>query len=223
MGKLFSYVVLFFLAIILVHFYKSFPVSSFLSQIVKTNLSQVSAPKVYQPSRNTVEVRTETIYVEKSHKPHTIISSLKSILSSSDINIFVSDVYTYKDYWQLDVPFLRKEAIVRVDASVQIGFDISELKTRVDDSDKSIYILSIPKAKVKHIEDNLEYVSVYEGNFNWFDGNDYNEFDNKTRQQLRDKIQRTDILQRADKQLGYHLEMLKILSQEMGWTLIYKL
>ena len=87
-----------------------------------------------------------------------------------------SQVYSYKNSKALfgDLIEAEKKALVVVNADVTVAYDLSQIEYSIDESTKTLQILSIPKEEIK-INPDFEYYDVQADFLNQFEAKDYND------------------------------------------------
>ena len=90
---------------------------------------------------------------EKNHKQEEIQVVVTSIKNLSKLVVSkgtFSEVYNYSDSKKYFYDYLSfdKKAIVTVNATVEVGYDLSKLEIQIDSVGKKIYINKIPKEEV---------------------------------------------------------------------------
>ena len=133
-----------------------------------------------------------------------------------------SEVFTYKNSKDLfgDLLSAKKKALVVVNAEVTIAYDLSQIEYEVDNENKTLTILSIPKEEIK-ISPDLEYYDVQADYLNPFEAQDYNHIKNTVKASLLKKIEASDLKTNAKNRLISELSKFYILTNSLGWTLKY--
>lgn len=135
---------------------------------------------------------------------------------------YFSQVFTYEDSrkFYFDVLSAHKKAIVIVNAKVTIGYDLSEIVTMVDQTNKTVTITYIPSEEV-NIYPDIEYYDVKQDYLNQFNAKDYNIVKQRVEKLIQDKIEKSDIQANAKNRLISELQKIYILTNTLGWTLKY--
>lgn len=133
-----------------------------------------------------------------------------------------AQVYNYKDSQQLFGPLItaHKKALVVVNAEVTVAYDLSKINFEVDKDSKTLYIRSIPEAEVKIYPD-FEYYDVTADFLNQFNAGDYNKIKKNVNASLMKKIEISSIRSNAENRLMSELSKFLVLTNTMGWTLVY--
>jgi len=133
-----------------------------------------------------------------------------------------SEVITYKNQqkYMMDMLSFEKKAIVIVNADVTVSYDLHQLKYDIDEANKTITILSIPKEEIK-ISPDIKYYDVQQSQMNPFTGDDYNKINKSVRANLAKKIDKSSLKSNAQNRLISELSKILILTNTMGWKLQY--
>lgn len=119
-----------------------------------------------------------------------------------------------------DLIEVEKKALVVVNADVTIAYDLSKIKYNIDETTKTLQILTIPKEEIK-INPDFEYYDIQADYLNPFEAKDYNEIKKTVKQQLMKKIEASDLKSNAQNRLLSELSKFYILTNSLGWTLEY--
>ncbi|WP_396601981.1 DUF4230 domain-containing protein [Algibacter sp. R77976] len=133
-----------------------------------------------------------------------------------------SEVFTYKNSKDIfgDLLSVEKKALVVVNAEVTIAYDLSKIEFKVDETNKTLTILSIPNEEIK-INPDLEYYDVQADYLNPFEAKDYNDIKKTVNATLSKKIEASDLKRNAKNRLISELSKFYILTNSLGWTLNY--
>ena len=133
-----------------------------------------------------------------------------------------AEVYNYKDSKMLFGPFIsaEKKALVVVNADVTIAYDLSKIDFEVDESSKTLRIKSIPEPEVK-ISPDFEYYDVSSDYLNMFEASDYNKIKKNVNASLMKKVEASALKTNAENRLISELQKFYILTNSLGWTLVY--
>lgn len=133
-----------------------------------------------------------------------------------------SEVFNYKNSKEIFSEYFtfEKKALVVVNASVSIAYDLRKIEFKVDETNKTLHILNIPKEEII-INPDLEYYDVQSDFFNPFEAKDYNNIKNAVNASLARKIETSNLKKNAKNRLISELSKFYILTNSFGWTLQY--
>lgn len=133
-----------------------------------------------------------------------------------------AQVFSYKDTKDLlyGLTYAKKKALIVVNAKASIAYDLSKVEAEIDESTKTVTILSIPEPELS-INPNIEYYDVTQDYLNQFKASDYNKVKARVEKSLRKKIEASELQTNAENRLISELQKIFILTNSMGWTLEY--
>jgi lipopolysaccharide export LptBFGC system permease protein LptF len=134
-----------------------------------------------------------------------------------------AEVLTYKDqdtYFGGMVSF-DKKALIVVNADVTVAYDLHQIKYDIDEKNKIITILNIPKEEIK-ISPDIQFYDVNQSKLNPFTGDDYNNINKQAKASLAKKIEKSTLKSNAQNRLISELSKMLILTNSMGWKLQYE-
>ena len=134
-----------------------------------------------------------------------------------------SEVLTYKDQkkYFMDLISFEKKALMVVNTDVTVAYDLSKLKYKIDEENKTLTILFIPKEEIK-INPNIQFYNIEASTFNPFEGEDYNKINKQVRKDLELKVEKSTLKTNAKNRLISELSKILILTSSMGWKLVYE-
>jgi uncharacterized membrane protein YfhO len=133
-----------------------------------------------------------------------------------------SEVVTYKNQqkYMMDMLSFEKKALIIVNADVTVSYDLHQMKYDIDEKNKTITILSIPKEEIK-ISPDIKFYDVEQSQMNPFTGEDYNKINKSVKANLAKKIEKSSLKSNAQNRLISELSKILILTNTMGWKLQY--
>jgi hypothetical protein len=134
-----------------------------------------------------------------------------------------SEVFNYKNSKEIFGDYLtsEKKALVVVNAEVTIGYDLSKIEYKIDETSKTLQIITIPKEEIK-INPDIEYYDVQSDFLNPFEAEDYNSIKETVKKSLMTKVENSSLKTNAENRLISELSKFYILTSSLGWTLEYK-
>ena len=134
-----------------------------------------------------------------------------------------SEVITYKNQekYLLNMLSFEKKALVVVNADVTVAYDLHKMKYDIDEKNKTITIVFIPKEEIK-INPDIKFYDVEQSKLNPFTGDDYNKINKSVKANLAKKIETSTLKTNAQNRLISELSKLLITTSNLGWTLKYE-
>ena len=121
----------------------------------------------------------------------------------------------------MDLISFDKKALIVVNAEAMVSYDLRQMKYDIDEKNKVITILNIPKEEIK-ISPDIQFYDVTQSTLNQFTGDDYNKINKSVRANLTKKIEASTLKSNAQNRLISELSKILILTNTMGWKLQYK-
>ncbi|MGJ8760002.1 MAG: DUF4230 domain-containing protein [Polaribacter sp.] len=161
---------------------------------------------------------------ERNHKQEEIQVVVTSIKNLSKLVVSkgtFSEVYNYSDSKKYFYDYLSfdKKAIVTVNATVEVGYDLSKLEIQIDSVGKKIYINKIPKEEVV-ISPDIKYFDLQQSQFNTFSKYDLNKINKTSIEKIKETIEVTDLKEKAKIRLIEELSKIYQLSAVYNWQVI---
>jgi preprotein translocase subunit YajC len=173
-----------------------------------------------------IGVLSTFLFVEKTKK-HTkkeqtqvILNGIKKVQKLVVTEGSFSEIYSYEDsnkYFFETLSF-DKKAIIAVNATVQISYDLAQLEVEVDSINKIIKLKHIPKEELTIIPD-LRFFDLQQSQFNSFTASELNTIRQNALKQIKENARLVKLRDNAKKNLIETLENLFILSQSYGWKI----
>lgn len=134
-----------------------------------------------------------------------------------------AEVLTYKDQDKYLGGMLTfdKKALIIVNADVTVSYDLQQMKYDINEKNKTITIINIPKEEIK-ISPDIQFYDVEQSKLNPFTGDDYNKINKSAKASLAKKIEKSSLKTNAQNRLISELSKMLILTNSMGWKLEYK-
>jgi hypothetical protein len=134
-----------------------------------------------------------------------------------------SEVVTYKNQekYFMNMLSFEKKALIVVNADVTAAYDLHQMKYDIDEKNKTITILSIPKEEIK-ISPDIQFYDVEQSKLNPFTGDDYNKINKSVKANLAKKIEKSSLKSNAQNRLISELSKILITTNAMGWKLQYE-
>jgi hypothetical protein len=131
-----------------------------------------------------------------------------------------SEIYEYKESFPFDISFFTKKALIRVKATVSVGYDLSKIQMDTDEKNHILTISGIPPAEILSVDHDLDYYDLSEGLFNKFSTEDYNKLNTRAKEFIISQVQKSTLMQAADKKRDELLDVMRYMVEEAGWKMM---
>lgn len=162
---------------------------------------------------------------EESHQTKeeikVVVNSIKNLSKLVVSGSTFSEVYNFKDSkkYFYDYVSFDKQAIVTVNAKVEVGYDLSKLEIQIDSLDKKIFIKKIPEEEVS-IAPDIKYFDLQESQFNSFSKEDLNKINEKSIEKINQTITVTNLKKEAKNRFFEEISKIYQLSAIYGWEVV---
>jgi len=132
-----------------------------------------------------------------------------------------SEIYNYQDSrkYFFDYVSFDKKAIIAVNATVEVGYDLSKLEIQIDSIGKKIIINKIPAQEI-NISPDVKFFDFQQSQFNTFSKYDLNRINKKSIDKIKESINYSSIKTEATQRLFEELSKIYQLSAVFGWEVV---
>ncbi|MBK8966349.1 MAG: DUF4230 domain-containing protein [Lewinellaceae bacterium] len=161
------------------------------------------------------------IFVPKKINPEqsatVLLEKIRTVVKLTTVEGEFSEIYNYKQssgYMLLP----DKKALVRVQAVVSVGYDLSNLNIEADSVNHVLRIGPLPEPAILSIDHNLDYYDISSGIFMDFSPEDYNYINQNAKAIIREQALKSDLLPAARRQADQIFETVRFMAESTGWT-----
>jgi hypothetical protein len=150
-----------------------------------------------------------------------VVNSIKNmsklVVSSGNF----SEVYNFSDSkkYFYDYVSIDKQAIVTVNAKVEVGYNLSKLDIQIDSIEKKIYINKIPKEEVT-ISPDVKYFDLKQSQFNSFSKEELNKINQKSIEKIKQTAEISTLKKEARSRLFEEISKIYQLSAIYNWQVV---
>jgi hypothetical protein len=102
-----------------------------------------------------------------------------------------------------------------------VAYDLREMHYDLNENNKTITILNIPKEEIK-ISPDIQYYDIDQSKLNEFTGEDFNKIAKKVKADLAAKIEKSTLKSNAQNRLISELSKILLVTHAVGWKVEYK-
>ena len=110
-----------------------------------------------------------------------LLEKIRSVVKLTTVEGEFSEIYNYNEYSGYFSWFWDKKALVRVHATVAVGYDLGHLRIEADSSARVVRIGPLPEPQILSIDHTLDYYDVSTGVFTNFSPQDYTRMNQKAK------------------------------------------
>jgi hypothetical protein len=133
-----------------------------------------------------------------------------------------SEVFSHSDGKSIFFKLLqmKKKALLIVKARVMIGFDLTKIKIEMVPEQKKVKLSHFPDPEILSMDTDLEYYDVQKGIINKFSEKDLTNMNKKSKEFIRDKVERSYLFDIARNQGADTIAVIRQLIDSVGWKLV---
>lgn len=133
-----------------------------------------------------------------------------------------SEVFAHRDGKSMFFKMLQmeKKALLIVKAKVLIGFDLTKIHIEMQPEKKRVKLSHFPDPEIMSMETDLEFYDVQKGLINKFSEVDLTNISVKSKEFIREKIERSYLFDIARNQAGDTVAVIRQLIDSVGWDLV---
>ncbi len=151
-----------------------------------------------------------------------LLEKVRKVAKLVTVEGHFSEIYSYKDFWGYDFSPFRKKALLRINATVQVGYDLEKMQIDMDVDQRRILISNLPDPEILSIDHSIDYYDIQEGTFNYFTPEDYTLLNQRAKAFIREKARRSELFEMAARQGNEMLEIIEFMAESAGWTVEYR-
>jgi hypothetical protein len=151
-----------------------------------------------------------------------VLEQVQQVVKLATVEGQFSEIYDYKDFYYYDWSPLRKKALIKVTATVSLGYNLSEVALVADEDEKTILIQNLPSPTILSRDISHEFYDIQEGSFNAFQPEDLNKMQRDIRRLIEGRVAKSSLPQKAEEQLQTLLSGLSAMLEPYEWNLIWE-
>lgn len=171
-----------------------------------------------QPAER-VETSQATVLLERVRKVCKLVTvegDVKETYRGGDIRNF-----TFYLPFPATVP-IEKQAIINVEGTVMVGYDLSQLTIEMDEENRMIRIGNIPEPTVLSVDHEISYYNIEESWFNAFEAKDFTRLNKEAKAKLRESVEQGKLIEEARTQGMQLFDIIVFMAEASGWTVEFE-
>ncbi len=150
-----------------------------------------------------------------------LLDKIKKVCKLVTVEGAFAEIYHYEDVKArfLKLVSSRKKALVVIEATAFVGFDLSKIKIESNTAKKTIVLKEFPQPEVLSIETNLNYYDKQDGMFNKFEASDLTELHKEAKQHILSKVPESNLFEIAKKEALESVLIMESIVSTIGWKL----
>ena len=169
----------------------------------------------YQSKQQEISKSQSTILLDK------VRDVLKLVTVEANFNELYNETKTRPVTLYLPLPStfsFSKKAILEVQGKVLVGYDLEKVTITADSVNRILTLSNLPEPEILSIDHQVQYRNLEESFFNSFDAEDYTDLNHNAKEMLRQKVQESDLMDKARAQGNQMLDVIRFMGESLGWT-----
>lgn len=161
-----------------------------------------------------------------SKKDHSTVDStivvqrIQKVMKLVTVEGNYSELMRYNDFDYIDFPGFRKDAIVKVDAKVSVGYNLENLKISTNEKDKTIVIQQMPKPEIISIDTDIKFENLSSGLFTDFSEQELSKLNSLAKEKIRQKALSAELVKQAEEQKKDVMDLIFYMAHQNGYKII---
>lgn len=188
---------------------------SFIPFILALVLGILATHWFYQSKQQEIRQSQSTILLDK------VKDVMKLVTVEANFNELYNETSTRPITLYLPMPStfnFEKKAILEVRGKVLVGYDLEAIRITADSTRRVLLLSNLPEPEILSIDHHVAYRNLEESWFNTFTAEDYTALNLKARNQLEEKVNESELLDRAREQGNRMIDVIRFMAQSAGWT-----
>lgn len=149
-----------------------------------------------------------------------VIERIQKVMKLVTVEGNYSELMNYKDFDYIDFPGFRKDAIVKVNAKVSVGYNLNSLKINTDEKTKTIVISDFPQPEIISIDTDIKFENLSSGWFTSFSEAELSKLNQLAKDKIRQKALNAELIKQAEEQKQDVLDLIFYMAKDNGYKII---
>lgn len=149
-----------------------------------------------------------------------VVQRIQKVLKLVTVEGNFSELMSYKDFDYIDFPGFRKDALIRVNAKVSIGYNLENLKISSNEKDKTIVIQQMPTPEILSIDTDIKFENLSSGLFTNFSEAELSKFNSLGKEKIKEKALSTELIKQAEEQKKDMFDLIFYMAKQNGYKII---
>ncbi len=152
-----------------------------------------------------------------SEEATVLLDRVREVLKLTTVEGEFSEVYGYNEYSGYFSWLWNKKALLRVNATVAVGYDLQNLKIEVDSAARKVRLGPLPEPQILSIDHRVDYYDISTGLFESFSAEDLTYLNKKAKELIRESALKSNLMVIAREQADKVLGIVSFVAEGAGW------
>lgn len=149
-----------------------------------------------------------------------VVEKIQKVLKLVTIEGNFSELMKYQDFDYIDFPGFRKDAIVRVNAKVSVGYNLNNFKVTTNEKEKTIIIQQMPKPEILSIDSDIKFENLSSGLFTNFNEQELTKLNTLGKEKIKQKALNAEIIKQAEEQKQDLFDLIFYMAKQNGYKIV---
>ncbi len=149
-----------------------------------------------------------------------VVERIQKVMKLITVEGHYSELMKYKDFSYIDFPGFRKDAILKVDASVSVGYNLESMDITTDEKNKTIIIKHMPKPEILSVDTDIKFENLSSGVFTGFSEEELSKLNKMAKENIRKKALSMELIRQAEEQKDDLFDLLFYMAKENGYSIV---
>lgn len=149
-----------------------------------------------------------------------VVERIQKVLKLVTVEANFSELMKYNDFDYIDFPGFRKDAIVRVNAKVSVGYNLNNFKVSTNEKEKTITIQQMPKPEILSIDSDIKFENLSSGLFTNFSAQELSKLNALGKEKIKQKALNTEIIKQAEEQKADLFDLIFYMAKQNGYKIL---
>lgn len=157
-----------------------------------------------------------------------LLKRINKVAKLVTVEGYFSELYSHEQWsnqFGIDLNFgpFKKNALLRVNAKVLVGFDLEKMTFETFPEDNLLLISQLPEPEVLSVEPEIKYEALYEGLWNAYSKDERTRLNKMATEFIYSKALESEELKESAIEQGYEiLKLIEVIARDAGWEVRYK-
>lgn len=152
-----------------------------------------------------------------SEEATVLLDKVREVLKLTTVEGEFAEVYGYNEYSGYFSWLWNKKALLRVHATVAVGYDLQNLRIEVDSAARTVRLGPLPEPQILSIDHQVDYYDVSTGLFESFSAEDLTYLNKKAKELIRESALKSNLMATAREQTDKVLGIVGFVAEGAGW------
>lgn len=149
-----------------------------------------------------------------------VVDRIQKVMKLITVEGHYSELMKYKDFSYIDFPGFRKDAILKVDAKVSVGYNLENIDITTDEKNKTIVIKHMTKPEILSVDTDIKFENLSSGVFTGFSEEELSRLNKMAKDNIRKKALSMELIRQAEEQKDELFDLLFYMAKGNGYSII---